>query len=66
MKKQTKKVQLSKNAASGWSYEDDDFWKSNMNLIEATSMFVARIAGTLQHIDDKREDARIEIVVKKY
>lgn len=66
MKMQTKKVRLSKNAASGWSYEDDDFWKSNMNLLEAASMFIARLAASLQHLDDKREDVKIEIVLKKY
>lgn len=61
-----KKIKLSKNAACRWSYEDDDFEKSQMNLIEVTSMFIARLAASLQVIDDKDEDVKIEIVLKKY
>lgn len=65
MKTKTKKIELTKNADSKWSYKDDEFWKDNMNLLEVTSMYIARLAATLQVIDDKNEDAKIKIVVTK-
>lgn len=60
-----KKIKLSRNTAGKWSYEDDDFEKDCMTLIEVTSMFIARMAVTLQYGENKGEVAEYEIVVKK-
>lgn len=59
------KVTLKKDAAFGWSYEDDDVEKKYMNVIEVTAMFIARLAATIQAEDIEGEDEKFEITIEK-
>lgn len=61
-----KKIKLTKNAAGEWSYEDGDFEKGCMTIVEVTSMFIARFAATLQNRQNDGERANFEIVVKTW
>lgn len=59
-----KKIKLTKNAADEWSYDDNDFEKGCMTIVEVTSMFIARFAATLQARQNDGEGANFEIEIK--
>lgn len=60
-----RKITLTRDVYGSWSYEDEDFEKSCMTSTEVVAMFIARLAATIQVMDDKGTVEGIKMVLKK-
>lgn len=60
------KVILTRDECGRWSYEDADFEKSCMTTAEVVAMFIARLAATIQVMDNEDKVVGIEIMLKRH
>lgn len=64
MKKRTKTITIGHNSY-GYYYNDDDTNISESRMIEVFGMLIARLAGSIQHDEDLKNEVKYQIEITK-
>ena len=64
MKKRKKTITIGRNSY-GYYYNDDDANISESRMIDVFGMLIARLAGTIQHDEDVKDEVKYQIEITK-
>lgn len=64
MKKRAKTITIGRNSY-GYYYNDDDTNINGSRMIDVFGMLIARLAGTIQHDEDVKNEVKYQIEITK-